>query len=352
MAKFAHFIETAEFNFAPLQCASNINFEWLRKKNTLQHLTELFYNQYKIPMFTLGLSCCGMPVQSEIASVWRTNIHKIKNFLHLTDTGVNGQIQNYKSEPLRNAHVRFMGADYQAVYNVTKNAARFQIILPAGDYQMEISATQYEPLVKQITVNHGEITELGVIRLSDYSLITGTSEVHAQGSASKLSSSSAKTTSISGFVLDLSNHPIEGAKVSIKHTLLHNITDKMGSYTINGVQNGDVTIAVEAAYHIDDERLLHLGQSGNPVAGVVFHLGENDHVWGMPRLLFIIVASILIIIAVVMCIMGTQYCLAKRSSRFDKHYYNFSMLPQKSKELFEDEEGETELFRSPIKSMF
>ncbi|GBP01589.1 Carboxypeptidase D [Eumeta japonica] len=40
-----------------------------------------------------------------------------------------------------------------------------------------------------------------------------------------------------------------------------------------------------------------------------------------------------------------------RRHRADKPYYNFSLLPQKGKELFEEDgdDGETELFRSPIK---
>ena len=354
MDKFAHNIESTEFSFAPLQCGgtSNRNAQLSHQKASIERLTQTFYSMFHTPMFTLGLSCCSMPQQSEIATAWRLNIDKIKNFLRLIETGVSGQVENGKGEPLRDAHLRFIGSDQQSVYNVSQNAARFNIILPPGTYQLEVRAAHYEMLVREVEVKPNQINELGSITLSEYTLLTGHVEA-AQGSATKLASTNVKTSAtISGFVLDVGNHPIANAKLSIKNTKLSNLTDSMGTYSLTGVQSGDVTLYVEAAHHDSAERLLHMGTTGASVAGVVFRLTINDSVLGLPRMLFIILASIGTIIAVVLCIMGTQYILARRSSRFDKHYYNFSMLPQKSKELFEDEEGETELFRSPIKSEF
>uniref|UniRef100_A0A1B0ALR5 Peptidase M14 domain-containing protein n=1 Tax=Glossina palpalis gambiensis TaxID=67801 RepID=A0A1B0ALR5_9MUSC len=344
--RFAHYIENVEFSFSPLQCSASSTRTVHR--DTTERLTNLLYKTYNIPMFSLGLSCCRMPPQTQIASIWRKNIDKLKHFLHLIETGAKGYVQDEKGSPLREAFIRLI--DHKPVYNVTKNLARFQLMLPVGLYALEISAPKYQSYVAKVEVIQGKITDLGVIKLSAYTLITGHSEIVPLGRIRH------QATVLSGFVLDLSNHPVPHAKVSIiapitKH-YLRNFTDSIGAYTINNIPNGDITLKVEAPRYLEATRLVHVTDDGMPIKGVVFRLKRNEHVMGMPRFIFIVFASIAIIIVVVMCILCAQFFLARRH-RTDKPYYNFSLLPQKGKELFEDDDlgddGETELFRSPIK---
>ncbi|XP_017489571.1 PREDICTED: carboxypeptidase D isoform X1 [Rhagoletis zephyria] len=355
--KFAHIIKDSEFNAPPLQCPTT-STRSLHHAAT-ERLTNLLYKMYNIPLFSLGLSCCRMPVQSNIASVWRTNINKIKNFLRLIETGIVGVVHNDKSEPLREAFIRLI--DHKHVYNVTRNAARFQIILPAGEYALEISASGYESTVKRVTVTPHQINNLGVVQLNAYALLTGVSEIHRLGggdsgyidNTGSATSLTAQTATISGFVLDIGNHPVKHAKVSViaPHTreYLRNFTDSLGAYSIRGVPLGEITLKVEAPRHEGTQRAVHV-ESG-AVRGVIFRLKVDEHVWGMPRLLFILFASIVIIVAMILFFLCVQFLLARRH-RADKRYYSFSLLPQKGKELFEDdgEDGETELFRSPIKN--
>lgn len=303
---------------------------------------------YKIPMFTLGLSCCSMPEQKDITSVWRKNIEKLKNFLHLVDTGAAGFVHTRENQPIREAFIRLI--DHNQVYNVSRNAARFQLILPEGVYALEISAPNFESQVVKAEVKHGKITNVGVIKLNPFTLITGHSEIQPLGR-----SSTAETTIISGFVLDMSNHPIQNAKVSVikpivKH-FVKNFTDSMGTYMLRNVPIGEITLKVEAPRYLETIRLVNVASLNAEVKNVVFRLKRNEHVMGMPRFVFILLASLAIITGVVLCILCAQ-CLLARRHRANKPYYNFSLLPQKGKELFEDDgdDGETELFRSPIKS--
>lgn len=347
--RFAHSIQRTEFNYSPLQCSSSATRQLHHE--TTDRLTNLFYNMYKIPMFTLGISCCRMPQNAHIAAVWRTNIEKIKNFFGLVQTGIHGVVQNDKGRPLREAFVRLV--DHQEVHNVTRNEARFQLILPKGLYGVEISAPNYESQIVQTQVQQGVINDLGVIKLHGFTLIRGTVTELNGGSHTEQQ----RNTSISGIVLDDSNHPIRNAKISViqpkglRH--LRNFTNSLGEYHLAAVPLGALTLKVEAPRHFEATRELRLDQAGQPTENVVFHLKFNAHVFGLPRFVFILVASVLIIMGVVVCVLCAQFWFYRRH-RGKMPYYNFSLLPQKAKGQFElddeaGDDGETELFRSPIK---
>ncbi|XP_017852349.1 carboxypeptidase D isoform X2 [Drosophila busckii] len=348
LEKFALSIQRTEFNYSPLQCSSSTTRE-LHREST-DRVTNMLYKLYKLPMYTLGLSCCRMPAQARIASVWRTNIEKVKNFFALVQTGVTGFVQSDQGQPLREAYVRLL--EHPFVYNVTRNAARFQLMLPKGLYGMEISAPNYESQMLKVQVRQGQIKDMGTIRLHAFKLIRG--EVTEYNHRP---SSSGPTTSIAGIVMDESNHPIRNAKVSVllpansKH--LRNFTNSMGEYRLAAVPLGSVTLKVEAPRHFETTRELQLPLAGQLTENVVFHLKFNAQVFGLPRFLFIIVASVLIIVGVVICVLCAQFWFYRRH-RGRMPYYNFSLLPQKGKEQFEldddaGDDGETELFRSPIK---
>lgn len=299
-------------------------------------------------MFSLGLSCCSMPPKAEIASVWRKSLEKLKNFLHLVDTGVVGFVHNQQQQPLRESFIRLL--EHNQVYNVSKNEARFQLILPEGSYNLEISAPNYESLTTRVEVQNGNISELGAIKLSPYSLVTGRSEIISLGNLDK------DSAIITGFVLDNSNHPIKHAKVSVvkpsKMDYVRNFTDSTGAYTLRNVPDGIITLKAEAPRYFEANKIVKIDASTNELKkNVVLNLQRNTHIMGMPRFVFIVLASLIIIIVVILCIICAQFLLGRRH-RTDKPYYNFSLLPQKGKELFEDDgdDGETELFRSPIKS--
>lgn len=96
-----------------------------------------------------------------------------------------------------------------------------------------------------------------------------------------------------------------------------------------------------------------MNQEAQTSAPIVFRLGIDESVMGLPRMAFILIFGCIGVLAVG-CIALVITCISQR--RKDKKYYSFSLLSQKpeQRKLFEDDDDvdETELFRTPIKSMF
>ncbi|KAH8419747.1 hypothetical protein KR009_002001, partial [Drosophila setifemur] len=347
LEKFAHGIQRTDFNYSPLQCPQSATRQL--HQETTERMTNMMFRMYNLPVYTLGISCCRMPQHRRIASVWRRNIDKIKNFLALVRTGVSGLVQNDQGQPLREAFVRLL--EHQRYYNVTRNAARFQLMLPHGVYGLEVTAPNYESHMLKVEIQEGQVTDLGSIRLHPFTLIHGeVVELPSSGNTPRDG-----TTSVAGVVLDEGNHPVRNAKVSVVgQSKLRNFTNSLGQYRLTSVPLGSVTLKVEAPRHVEVTRQMHLIAGGLSAENVVFHLKVNEHVFGLPRFLFIIFASVLIIAGVVICVLCAQFWFYRRH-RGNKPYYNFSLLPQKTgKEQFDlddeaGDDGETELFRSPIK---
>lgn len=84
----------------------------------------------------------------------------------------------------------------------------------------------------------------------------------------------------------------------------------------------------------------------------MIRLDVDEQVMGIPRMIFVLSAGCLGVVLVACIAMIVQHCKQRQQSRFNN--YSFSMLSQTAaehKQLFEDDE-ETELFRTPIKSMY
>lgn len=146
-----------------LECPESLQRQ--TTQNTLQRLTNMIYIEHKVPMFTLKLHCCKIPSDQEIAMVWRHNIHKMLNFLKLTDTGVQGYVKSTDGKPLRNATVKVLNSD-RIVHSVTKNSAHFKIILPAGDYTIIVNSIGCTTYQMVIAVTFNNLYDMGEIVLT------------------------------------------------------------------------------------------------------------------------------------------------------------------------------------------
>lgn len=154
--------------------------ETLQRKTssiTLQKVTNLLYSEYQVPMFTLKLHCCEIPTDQEIAMVWRHNIHKMLNFLKLTETGVQGYVKSSTDLPLRNATVTVLESD-RITHEVTKNSAHFKIILPTGDYTIVINSNGFSTYRMNIAVTINKLLDMGEIVLTSGAATTIPNNVH------------------------------------------------------------------------------------------------------------------------------------------------------------------------------
>lgn len=322
-----------------------------------QHFTNLLYHKYNTPLFTIEAACCKMP--ENIAGVWRNNLEKMLNFLQLIKTGVKGFVKNIDGQPLRNATLKVVGNALQ--YNVTKNLGHFRIILPAGPLQLEFSVEGYDSRIIPILLNPDTIFDMGDVILSKMNavnakLANNPSTVLVPGAVVPIQpNENPNTGSISGFVLDTSNHPIKGAKVVVENVRGAVIkeataTDKMGEFLIVTVPIGDHILSVTADGMVATKSSVVHVSAFSTSKGNVFHLESDEHVFGVPRLLFILVVGCLLLACVGCVVFGI---MSYQNKKKEFNNYSFSLLSQdKERPLFEDDDDEedTDLYRAPIKS--
>lgn len=219
----------------------------LHQNNSVEKLSNLFMNFYQVPLFTVQLDCCRMPPQEKIAQVWRRNIHRILNFLNLSETGVKGSIRTHKDQPIRNAVVTIK--DTGLTKPVTKNLAFFRFVLPAGMYELEITST--DTTGKQtlpIQIVDGNILDLGIINL-DIDAINSIKPNDVHSVPAELNT--LVGGKIAGFVLDEGNHPIQHAKIQLLNinSDVSNTSDYYGKFLLINTPFGDTTLLVTASGH-------------------------------------------------------------------------------------------------------
>lgn len=328
-----------------------------QEREMTQQFTNLLYHDYKTPLFTIETACCKMP--TNIAGVYRNNLEKMLNFLDLVKTGVKGFVRDIQGRPLRNATLRVQGNNL--LYSVTKNLGHFRLILPAGPITLEFYSDHYEQRVVPVKLNDGAILDLGDVILQRLSVDGKTSEPESsptaivKGIVSEIKSTdNPNSGSVSGLVLDTLNHPVKMAKVAVLqlngNVLKEAVTDEIGAFIITNVPVGDHKLSVSANGKVPETSSLVHVTALMTSKGNVFHLETDEHVWGMPRLLFILVMGCMLV-AMVGCVM---FCIMTyQNKRKEFKNYSFSLLSQgKDRPLFEDEEEEeeTDVYRAPIKS--
>lgn len=52
-----------------------------------KNLIDLIYERYNTPILSLGLSCCKMPLENDIAWAWRNDLHGIMKLIEMANTG-------------------------------------------------------------------------------------------------------------------------------------------------------------------------------------------------------------------------------------------------------------------------
>ncbi|KAL9698071.1 hypothetical protein quinque_001512 [Culex quinquefasciatus] len=353
----------------------------LHQADSIQRLTNQLQALYKVPLFTLQLGCCKMPQEADIAAVWRQNLERMTNFLHLIDTGIKGFVRDSRGNPLRGAILKVRGNNL--IYKVTPNLAHFRVVLPLGSMEIEFSCLNYTSRIISVVLNQDQVLDMGDVVMIETATPVGTGSVEAlvqnKPKPEKHESFVVLEPSehmkqfptdggvelkgkISGYILDEFNHPLPNSKVVISNrvTNLTTYTDAIGKFSLSGIQQTDLVLHVQSPGYSPEDRTIHIIVPPGELSGVIFHLKRDERVLGIPRLLFVILAGCASVAIIACGIMCFQYIQARRKN--GRYYYNFSMLPQKgdgvgeggeqTKRLFDDDDdGETELFRAPIKKL-
>lgn len=244
-AKSATKIIESRFRETHEECA--LNPLRIHQTNTLQKIAEFLLSTYQMPMYAIQLDCCKMPSNGEIAAIWRKNIHKILNFLKLTETGIKGSIRNAESVPLRKSTIKVL--DHNITIPVSKNLAYFRLILPAGQYELQINSSGAGIQTLPVNLMEDQTLDLGNILLeakpkalnhADYRENVGVAEITPIVGGQ-----------VSGLILDARNHPIPGASITLTNSKqkLTNTSDQMGRYHLRGTPFGLITLKVDAYGH-------------------------------------------------------------------------------------------------------
>lgn len=323
-------------------CSSNTMR--LNENESLRKITNLLYHMFNLPLYTINLSCCKMPQESDIADVWREHIHGILKFINMGRTGVKGYVKDKFGNPLRNARVKVKGSERE--HKVTKNLGFFHVVIPQGSSQLEVMCDNFTTRV--INVNYGE----QVVDLKEIVLEPDTS------------GKSQKHYDVSGFVVDDKGTPIKDAEIGVKGNWRKQAyTNALGEFDMNDINEDNPILTVNAQGYKKSEKLVAMNLVGT-TKNVIFKLVESQDDMGLSNLLFIFFVCITILFSVVCvtccAINGCNYkcgCCGDETKGKFMNNYKFSLLTRKKQknELFaddvygDDSEEEEELF-NPMKS--
>lgn len=151
----------------------------------------------------------------------------------------------------------------------------------------------------------------------------------------------AVTMGISGYVIDDENRPISETYVHVEHST-HVVKGSASGAYWRLLAVGSHTVTVSAPGYLPTIKLVLV--SDRHSAPVMFRLSRDERVMGLPRMVFIMLAGFVCMALVVLGICCYTAC-QKRAKRDRRHYY-FTPLPQKL--LFEGDDKEEELFRTPL----
>ncbi|XP_044260416.1 carboxypeptidase D isoform X2 [Tribolium madens] len=286
-------------------------------KGTDETITDVIYREFGVPVITGKVTCCEYPSVVDIPYIWREALTPLMTVLTFTTTGVQGFIIDDRKQPMRNATIRIVG--YNRYYDVTRNhQAKFKIMLPEGQYTIEVSCHGYINATYDTTVKNGKFAYLPVILQPNSNEISG----------------------IKGYVRDNYNHPIAAASIKIIEKNVTIKTDNEGKYSV-AMPPGTYTLSVSASgFHSSIKYFTIDGVVGSHV--VMFTLVKDNTMWGMPRLAFVIVMGFVcfgslgvLLMCYVACKRKSDYGLLSQNG-FDEDFKDF------------DESKETELFARPL----
>lgn len=318
-------------------CSSNT--VRLNENDSLGKITNLLYHMFNLPLYSINLSCCKMPLEEEIADVWREHINSIVKFVNLGRTGVKGYVKDQHGNPLREARVKVKGSGREI--KVSKNLGFFHVLVPKGSSELEVTCDNF--ITKTVPVNYGDkIVDLKTILLEPDTTPKKTVKHHE----------------VSGFVVDDTGKPIKDAEIGVKGNWRKQAyTNNLGEFVMSDINEDNPILTVNAHGYKKSEKLVAISLQGT-AKNVIFKLVESEDDMGLSNLLFIFFICLTILISVVCvtccaingCNVPCTCCDKNSTGRFVDNY-KFSLLTRKkNKELFEDDiygddsEEEEELF--------
>lgn len=323
-------------------CSSNTMR--LNENESLRKITNLLYHMFSIPLYSINLACCKMPMENEIADIWRENIESLLKFINLGRSGVTGFVKDEHGAPIRHARVKVVGSAREQ--KVTSNLGFFHVLVPNGRGELEIKAENFTS--RTINYNYEDT----MIKINDIKLITDTS--------ARLESAH---YDVSGYVVDDNGTPIAKAEIGIKGNWRKQAyTNDVGQFEMKNISEDSPVLTVKAYGYKRSEKLVNMKLEGIN-RNLIFKLSKSDEDMGVKNLFiifFICIAILCSVVCVTCCAitgcggMGCNCCEGGNASHLMENY-KFSLLTKKTKsdvlfpdDVYGDDTDEEEELFNPV----
>ncbi|KAI5642609.1 zinc carboxypeptidase domain-containing protein [Phthorimaea operculella] len=302
----------------------------LGNKNVVHgNLIDVLCERLNTPVISVGLSCCKLPEQSEIGWVWRNNLKGIMDFVKLANTGVVGYIKNEEGLPMREAVVAIKGVERP--YRVTPNMAFYRIMLPPGEYRVIVRCHNYLDQILTWRVIDGELKHKDIVlrRINSDRLPGG------QFEELKNIDDNPNTVYVTGLALDHDSNPLNKAKITVypKNSVVaiaHNLSRSEGQFAVGlpaKYMGKEVIVSTATDGYITSQKHVIVTNKRVP-PNVVMKLEKDDEVFGMPRLVFVMVAGVVGVAVVTLA----AWCFSCRArAKESRREYLFTQIPSDDK---------------------
>ncbi|XP_065172246.1 carboxypeptidase D-like [Atheta coriaria] len=124
------------------------------------NLTEHVLTEFGLPMFTAKVSCCDYPAISNVPWIWREVLAPSVAFLRQVRTGFYGAVTDIQGNKMKNASVMIPALNQ--VFEVGHVSGAFKVMLPVGEYAVEVVCHNYNPVVMNIHIEKDKMSRYDV----------------------------------------------------------------------------------------------------------------------------------------------------------------------------------------------
>ena len=128
--------------------------EWYSVIGGMQDYNYIETNCFEI---TIEQGCYKFPLASQLPQIWEENRNALLAYIKEVHKGVKGLIKDKEGSAVSNAVIKVVGIDHDIV--ATAEGEYWRLLVPS-EYQLSASASGYNSVLKNITVDNGDAVQV------------------------------------------------------------------------------------------------------------------------------------------------------------------------------------------------
>ena len=128
--------------------------EWYSVIGGMQDYNYVETNCFEI---TIEQGCYKFPLASQLPEIWEENRNALLAYIKEVHKGVKGLVKDEEGSAVSKAIIKVAGIDHDIV--ATEEGEYWRLLVP-GEYQLSASASGYNSVLKNITVNNGDAVQV------------------------------------------------------------------------------------------------------------------------------------------------------------------------------------------------